>query len=91
MIPEGVEMPQAALTEPLSCVAHGWDKINPVNVGTKVLVIGSGIIGLLWACVLHLHGLRKTVVISEPQDKRRAAVKKLGTFFLLPKKRKKKN
>ena len=71
-------MAQAALTEPLSCVAHGWDQISPVTVGTKTLVIGSGIIGLLWACILHLHGLRKTVVISEFQEKRRFAAKKLG-------------
>lgn len=78
LVPEGVELSQAALTEPLSCLAHGWDKINPVHVGHKVLVIGAGIIGLLWACLLHLHGLRKTVTISEPQPSRRAAVKKLG-------------
>lgn len=71
-------MPQAALAEPLSCLAHGWDVINPVNVGTNVLVIGSGIIGLLWACLLHLHGSRKTVTISEPIEARREAVKKLG-------------
>lgn len=73
-----MELHQAALTEPLSCLAHGWDKINPVHVGDKVLVIGAGIIGLLWACLLHLHGLRKTVTISEPQPRRRLAAKKLG-------------
>ncbi|XP_011301827.1 D-arabinitol dehydrogenase 1 [Fopius arisanus] len=81
LLPEGVEMPQAALTEPLSCLAHGWDLINPVNVGSKVLIIGSGIIGLLWACLLHLHGLRKTVSISEPQPGRRAAVNKLDLDY----------
>lgn len=78
LLPQGVEMAQAALAEPLSCLAHGWDIINPVTVGTKVLVIGSGIIGLLWACLLHLHGSRKTITISEPIQARREAVKKLG-------------
>lgn len=80
LLPDGVDMSQAALTEPLSCLAHGWDKINPVNVGLNVLVIGAGIIGLLWACLLHLHGLRRTVTISEPQEKRRKVLPKLGNY-----------
>lgn len=71
-------MHQAVLSEPLSCLAHGWDILNPVNVGSKVLVIGAGIIGLLWACLLHLHGLRKTVTISEPQIKRQQIADNLG-------------
>lgn len=75
-------MHQAVLSEPLSCLAHGWSKVNPVNVGSKVLVIGAGIIGLLWACLLHLHGLRKTVTISEPQQKRRQIADNLGNTDL---------
>lgn len=75
-------MAQAALSEPLSCLAHGWNKMNPINVGERVLVLGAGIIGLLWACLLHLHGLRKTVTISEPQEKRREMVQKLGKFII---------
>ncbi|XP_023288560.1 D-arabinitol dehydrogenase 1-like [Orussus abietinus] len=81
LIPEGLDLAQAALTEPISCLAHGWDRINPVDVGTRVLVIGAGIIGLLWAALLHLRGLRKTVTISEPQAKRRETVKKLGVDY----------
>lgn len=75
-------MRHAALSEPLSCMAHGWDKINPVNIGSKVLVIGAGIIGLLWACLFHVHGLRKTVTISEPQQKRKELASKLGNIIL---------
>ncbi|KMQ87065.1 sorbitol dehydrogenase [Lasius niger] len=74
-------MQQAVLSEPLSCLAHGWDRLNPVNVGNKVLVIGAGIIGLLWACLLHLHGLRKTVTISEPQEKRRELAAHFGLDY----------
>ena len=77
-MPDDVDMPQAALAEPLSCLAHGWDRMNPIHVGQRVLVLGAGIIGLLWACLLHLHGLRKTVTVSEPQDKRKEMVRKLG-------------
>ncbi|EZA51348.1 hypothetical protein DMN91_002032 [Ooceraea biroi] len=80
-IPDEIKMYEAVLSEPLSCLAHGWDKLNPVNVGSRVLVIGAGIIGLLWACLLHLHGLRKTVTISEPQQKRRELVSTLGLDY----------
>lgn len=71
-------MQQAALSEPLSCLAHGWDIINPVTVGSNILLLGAGIIGLLWASILHLHGIRKTVTVSEPQDKRREMAKNLS-------------
>ncbi|EFN69090.1 Sorbitol dehydrogenase [Camponotus floridanus] len=81
LIPNEIEMHQAVLTEPLSCLAHGWDKLNPVNIGEKVLVIGAGIIGLLWACLLHLHGLRKTVTISELQQERRKLAANLGLDY----------
>ncbi|XP_061938947.1 D-altritol 5-dehydrogenase [Apis cerana] len=81
LIPDDVELHQAVLVEPLSCLAHGWKKLNSVNVGSNVLVIGAGIIGLLWACMLHLHGLRKSVTISEPQEKRRKLVTKLDLDF----------
>ncbi|XP_015595006.1 D-arabinitol dehydrogenase 1 isoform X2 [Cephus cinctus] len=77
LVPDAVKLPQAALTEPLSCLAHGWNKINPVHVGSRVLVLGAGIIGLLWVSVLHLHGLRKSVTVSEPQPTRREIVKRL--------------
>lgn len=73
-------MRHAVLSEPLSCMAHGWDKINPVNIGSKVLVIGAGIIGLLWTCLFHVHGLRKTVTISEPQQKRKVFASNLGNI-----------
>lgn len=81
-MPEEVEMEQAALSEPLSCLAHGWDRMNPIHVGQRVLVLGAGIIGLLWSSILHLHGLRKTVTVSEPQEKRREAVKKMGKILI---------
>lgn len=81
MIDDEIEMQQAVLAEPLSCLAHGWDKLNPVNIGEKVLVIGAGIIGLLWACLFHLHGLRKTVTISELQQERRKLAANLGNIL----------
>ncbi|KAK9302531.1 hypothetical protein QLX08_005511 [Tetragonisca angustula] len=82
LVPDDVDLQQAALVEPLSCLAHGWKRLNGVNVGSNVLVIGAGIIGLLWACMLHLHGLRKSVIITEPQEKRRKLVNNLDLDFV---------
>ncbi|KAH1018360.1 hypothetical protein HUJ05_006147 [Dendroctonus ponderosae] len=71
-----------ALAEPLACLAHGWDLLSPVPVGSRILVIGAGIIGNLWVSVLHLHGHRK-VTVSEPNQTRLNYVKKLETGFKL--------
>jgi len=69
----------AGLAEPLSCVAHGWDRITPIAVGSKILILGAGIIGNLWASILHLQGHRR-VIVSEPQETRRKLLEKLGLY-----------
>ncbi|KAJ9574653.1 hypothetical protein L9F63_008185 [Diploptera punctata] len=79
-LPENISLKQAGLTEPLSCVAHGWDRISPVPVGSTILILGAGIIGNLWAAVLHLQGHRK-VIVSEPLEARRKLLEKLGTGY----------
>jgi hypothetical protein len=71
----------AGLTEPLSCIAHGWDRITPIAVGSRILILGAGIIGNLWASILHLQGHRR-VTISEPQEARRKLLEKLGFYDL---------
>jgi len=73
-----MKMHEAVLSEPLSCLVHAWDRLNPVNIGSRVLVMGAGIIGLLWACLFHLHGFRRTVTISEPRQKRRDFASNFG-------------
>lgn len=69
----------AGLTEPLSCIAHGWDRITPIAVGSRILIVGAGIIGNLWASILHLQGHRR-VTVSEPQEARRKLFEKLGSY-----------
>nr|CAD7613936.1 unnamed protein product [Timema genevievae] len=77
---ENITLKQAALVEPLSCVAHGWDRILPIPIGSNILILGAGIIGNLWASVLHLQGHRR-VIVSEPQEARRKLLQKLETNF----------
>jgi D-arabinitol dehydrogenase (NADP+) len=68
---------QAVLAEPLSCLAHGWDIISPVTIGDKILLLGAGIVGILWACALHLQG-HKNVTVSEPNTARLDMLRKLS-------------
>ncbi|CAH1381757.1 hypothetical protein MTP99_005692 [Tenebrio molitor] len=73
---------QAVLAEPLSCLAHGWDIISPVTIGDKILLLGAGIVGILWACALHLQG-HKNVTVSEPNTARLDMLRKLNTGYAL--------
>ncbi len=50
----------AALTEPLACVVQGVGDLN-VKSGDRVLVIGSGPIGLMFAALLKHEGCDVTV------------------------------
>jgi L-iditol 2-dehydrogenase len=50
-IPDGVPDALAAMTEPLACVLHGAARSN-VRPGDRVVVLGDGAIGLMFAGVL---------------------------------------
>jgi L-iditol 2-dehydrogenase len=50
----------AALTEPLACVAHGWEELGP-RPGQSVLIIGSGPIGLMFVAMACHQQCRVTV------------------------------
>lgn len=67
----------ALLCEPLSCVVHGLDKLHDLDMCCNILVIGAGIIGLLWSCLLHVKGHRK-VTVFEPNVNRRELLSKIG-------------
>ncbi|XP_015518395.1 uncharacterized protein [Neodiprion pinetum] len=81
LVPDGVTLAQAALVEPVSCLIHGLDLINPINIGSRVLVIGAGIIGFLWSIVLHLQGHRKSVTMSVRREKRRELFENLNLGY----------
>lgn len=54
--PEGVEFEEAAFLEPLSCIVHGINVLSP-SKGERVLIIGTGPVGLLFLQVLKIMGL----------------------------------
>ncbi|KAF5301075.1 hypothetical protein FQA39_LY10894 [Lamprigera yunnana] len=79
-LPRDITLEQAVLAEPISCLAHSWDRIAPITVGQKILILGAGIIGNLWVSILHLQGHRR-VTVSEPNINRLELLKKLDTGF----------
>lgn len=83
LLPSSVTLEQGALTEPLSCILHGWQRlmaVSPPQPDTRILIIGAGIIGNLWVSMFHHHGFRN-VTVSEPAEGRREITNKLETGF----------
>ncbi|XP_073965452.1 uncharacterized protein isoform X1 [Choristoneura fumiferana] len=81
-LPDDITTEQGGLCEPYSCVAHGFDRASPLQVGEKILIVGAGIIGNLWVTALHLQGHRE-VTVSEMNKARLDIVKKLNTGYRL--------
>jgi L-iditol 2-dehydrogenase len=71
----GTAFADAALTEPLACVALGWEELQP-RPGQRTLVIGSGPIGLMFAALAR-HG-HCAVTLAGRGPERLAAAAKLG-------------
>jgi L-iditol 2-dehydrogenase len=71
----GTAFADAALSEPLACVALGWEELQ-ARPGQRALVIGSGPIGLMFAALAR-HG-QCTVTLAGRGRERLAAAAKLG-------------
>ena len=64
-LPDGLDLGEASLVEPLACVLHAVDRIGPV-LGRDVLVLGAGPIGLLCSALLAMSGGRVDLVNRQP-------------------------
>lgn len=73
--PSSLSFEEAAFLEPLSCVVHGTNGLN-IKKGDKVLIIGTGPIGLLHLSILKLKGA--VVMISGLEQNRLDLAKELG-------------
>ena len=71
LVPAGVPLEYAALTEPLACVVQGLNETG-AQAGDTMVVIGAGPIGLMFIHVAHLRGLRVIAVVKR-DDQVRAA------------------
>lgn len=71
-IHDSVTFEQAALCEPLSCITHAFEEvIPPLFPSYQILVVGAGIIGLLWSSLLHFLGHRNVYVVQTSAARRK--------------------
>lgn len=76
----GVTPEEAALTEPLSCVVHSCETAG-IQYGDFVVVIGSGIMGLLHVALAVKSGAR--VLACDLNPERLALAKKIGAHCIV--------
>ncbi|GAQ95724.1 L-iditol 2-dehydrogenase [Thermodesulfovibrio aggregans] len=73
--PENIDFEEAAFLEPLSCIVHGVKALSP-SEEDKVLVIGTGPVGLLFLQVLKSIGV--SVAVMGRNKNKIALAKTLG-------------
>jgi L-iditol 2-dehydrogenase len=72
LVPHGVPLQHAALTEPLACVVRGLEE-SGARAGDTMAVIGAGPIGLMFMHVAQLSGVHVIAVIKR-EDQRSLAL-----------------
>lgn len=63
LVPEGVPLEHAALTEPLACVIRGLEE-SGAQPGDSMVVIGAGPIGLMFVHAASLAGVEVIAVVK---------------------------
>jgi L-iditol 2-dehydrogenase len=63
LVPEGVPLEYAALTEPLACVVRGLEE-SGARAGDTMVVIGAGPIGLMFMHAAELAGVEVIAVVK---------------------------
>ncbi|XP_029043566.1 sorbitol dehydrogenase-like [Osmia bicornis bicornis] len=75
-LPDNVTLAEGALLEPLSVGVHACKRAN-ISIGSKVLILGAGPIGLVTLLVAKAMGASKIVITDLVQNRLNMA-KKLG-------------
>lgn len=75
-LPDNVTLEEGAMLEPLSVGVHGCKRAN-IKVGSRVLVLGAGPIGLVTLLSAKAFGASK-VIITDISSKRLELAKQLG-------------
>jgi threonine dehydrogenase-like Zn-dependent dehydrogenase len=82
LLPDGLSLEHAALTEPLACALRAA-KLSGATAGSRVLVTGLGPIGLLTVQALAQSGVRELIATDTDPD-RRAIGAHFGVTILDP-------
>jgi len=80
-LPEGLPFNQATLTEPLAVALHAVRRVN-VKLNNSVIVLGTGVIGLLLIQILRVTGCSPVIAIDLDQNKLNLA-QKLGADIVM--------
>lgn len=80
VVPSGVPLEHAALTEPLACVVRGLEE-SGAKAGDTMVVIGAGPIGLMFMHVAELAGVKVIAVVK--REDQIAAAKLFGASSVL--------
>lgn len=75
LIPDGVPLEHAALTEPLACVMYGLEE-SGAKAGDTMVVIGAGPIGLMFIHAAELAGVKVVAVVK--RESQAASAKLFG-------------
>lgn len=67
-VPDGVDDARATMVEPLACVLRGAERVP----GGRVLVVGNGFVGRLFAAVLERRGDEVFAIDADPRRTGRA-------------------
>lgn len=81
IVPEGLDLETAALTEPLSVALHGVNR-SGASAGSKVVVFGAGPIGLGVVTMLRMRGVTDIIAVDR-MDQRLERARALGARVTL--------
>ena len=81
LLPDEVSYEEATFVEPLACVLRGQRLAN-MRPGSSVLVVGSGIIGLLHGLLAHTLGASR-VIATDISDYRLKAARRFGAEVVI--------
>lgn len=79
-LPHQLSFELGVLLEPMSCVVHGWNLLQPISPDSEILLCGAGCMGLLFMCLLHFRGYRE-VIVTELLKGRQKIAQKLNFGF----------
>lgn len=79
---ENAPIHYAALAEPVACVTRGINRMHDLRAGDTVVVVGAGIMGLLFLKLLRLRGMR--VIVVQRSEERRKLAAQMGAEVIDP-------
>jgi len=82
-LPDNIDFPAGALTEPLACVVHGVLNTPTIAPGDVAVIAGPGTIGLLTLQVVKAAGATAIILGTDADERRLALARELGADYAL--------